>query len=189
MGDPRERPGGSGKTPGGSRGVGSPPETKKGYCCAFLLYSRRTADQSSLNGQLSTQNATNQVRNSLRHRLDTIGYCFPDLAGRLPADHGGAGKSPQTVPPPTTSMALSVPSSLTCCSAPSWLGRGISLFPSAVLSRRVRCVISPNPTQERLRNGAIPWRKRAAAQIEAIIAIATAETREKLLCARAMMTL
>ncbi len=56
--------------------------------------------------------------------------------------------------------------------------------PSTGLSRRVRCGISPNTT-----HGAIPWRTRAAAQNEAIIATATAEYREKLLCARAIMTL
>ena len=60
----------------------------------------------------------------------------------------------------------------------------IFFCPSTGLSRRVRCGISPNTT-----HGAIPWRKRAAAQNEAIIATATAEYREKLLCSRAMMTL
>ena len=67
----------------------------------------------------------------------------------------------------------------------------LSLKSCTVLSRRVRCGISPNTTQQRLRNGSIPWCRRAAAQSEAVTATATAETQRprEAGCARAMMTL
>ena len=58
VGDPRERPGGSGKTPGGSRGSGVPPRQRKDTAAHFWRPPVLTADELTRRARLAWRMAT-----------------------------------------------------------------------------------------------------------------------------------